>query len=73
MYYNNKAAVYIELKNYVEAMNVVDKAFEVYENSSHKEFAKIAKLLARKASIYKFLGDYARSIEFFQKSLLEDQ
>jgi hypothetical protein len=60
------------LKNYVEAMNVVDKAFEIYENVTHKDFIKIAKLLARKAAIYKFLGDYAKSIEFYQKSLLED-
>jgi hypothetical protein len=32
----------------------------------------LAKLLARKALIYKNLGDYKQSIAFYEKSLLED-
>ena len=72
LFYNNKSAVFIELKQYQDALNTVDEALKVYENSSKKDFIKLAKLFARKAAIYKHLGQFKKSIEFYEKSLLED-
>ena len=43
-------------------MAAVDLAIEVYQNNPKKDFVKLAKLLARKASIYKLQGDFKSSI-----------
>jgi len=43
-------------------MNTVDEALSVYENCSKKDFIKLGKLYARKAAIYKHLGEYKESI-----------
>ena len=53
-------------------MNTVDEALSVYENCSKKDFIKLGKLYARKAAIYKHLGEYKESIQYYEKSLLED-
>jgi len=52
LYYNNKAAVYIELKEYGKAMETVDTALEVYFKGFDKDFVKLAKLYARKAAVF---------------------
>ena len=51
LYYNNKAAVYIELKQFENAMNEVTKAEKLFADGIVKDYAKKAKILARKASI----------------------
>lgn len=51
LYYNNKAAVYIETKDYTNALAAVDAALQAAEEHSVKDFVKIAKIYARKASI----------------------
>lgn len=53
-------------------MSTVDEALKVYQESTNKDFLKLAKLYARKAAIYKHLNDFKASIEYFEKSLLED-
>ena len=72
LYYNNKAAVFIELNDYQGAMNTVDTALKVYTEAEVKDFVKLAKLFARKAAIYKHLNDFKASIDYYEKSLLED-
>jgi len=53
-------------------LECINKAIELYDEYQLKDFAKLAKLLARKASIYKYLDDLENSITFYEKSLLED-
>lgn len=53
-------------------MSVVDKAIEISQETKLNDFAKIAKLYARKASIYNCLKNYDQAINFYEKSLLED-
>lgn len=57
LYYNNKAATFIEMKDYQSAMQEILKAEQVMSEPDNKEkiqdyFVKRAKVLARKASIY---------------------
>lgn len=73
MYYNNKAAVYIELKQYDNALNEVIKAEELFSNGTVKDFVKKAKILARKASILAHQGQLDASIDAYEHSLIEDQ
>ncbi len=51
LYYNNKAAAYIELKQYENALTEVLKAEQLFINGKVKDYSKKAKILARKASI----------------------
>ena len=60
------------MKQYDLSMQTVDTALEVYANGSDKDFVKLAKLYARKAAVYKQLGDFKKAIEFYDKSMLED-
>lgn len=52
LYYNNKAAAYMELKDYEEALKAVEVALKVAEDNKIKDFTKLAKLFARKGSIF---------------------
>lgn len=72
---NNKAACLIELKNYDEAMKVVDEAIKVYKEKDFKKrsFVNYAKVLARKARIYHLQDDLDKAIEFYKNSLTEDR
>lgn len=51
IYYSNKCAVYIEQKNLDEALRCIETAIEQYAELEIKDFSKLAKLYARKASI----------------------
>lgn len=53
LFYNNRAAVFIEMKDFDAAMKSVDEALRVYADLEKKDFLKVAKLYARKAAIYK--------------------
>lgn len=72
LYYNNKAAVFIELKDLENALLATDSALDAAEKYSVKDFTKIAKIYARKASVLQKQGEYGESIVWYQKSLLED-
>lgn len=52
LYYNNKAACLIEMKNLEEAMKTVDEAIEKISELHISDFVKIAKVLARKGNIH---------------------
>lgn len=62
----------MELKDYESAMKTVDLAIQVYNDGTNKDFVKLAKLFARKASVFKQLNEYKSAIEYYEKSLLED-
>ena len=72
LYYNNKAAAYIELKQLDAALETIEIALKVAVDTQLKDFQKHAKLFARKASIFAKKGDLGASLEWYQKSLLED-
>jgi len=50
IYYSNKVAVLTSKKDYDEANKVLDDALEKYPDSK-RDFAKLAKLYARKARL----------------------
>lgn len=49
LFYNNKAAAYIELKQFDLALEACNDALKLLEE--HKDFQKKAKILARKARV----------------------
>ena len=58
LYYNNKAAVYIELKQFESALGEVARAEQLFTDGKVKDFSKKAKILARKASILAHQGKF---------------
>lgn len=52
MFYNNKAAVYVELKEFEKAIEACELALKVKEDNSIYDYKKIAKIFARLGSIY---------------------
>ena len=72
MYYGNKAACYIELEKYPEALEIIEQGFELFTNGTSKDYVKKAKILARKGTILARLKNYDESIIAYEKSLVED-
>lgn len=70
-YLNNKAAVYLEMKEYdkciEECQKALDKRYEV-----RADFELVAKVYNRMAVCYRRQGDYANAIAHYERSLLED-
>ena len=52
LYYNNKAAAYIELKDYDAAMAEISRAEKLFDEGVVKDFIKKAKIMARKGTIF---------------------
>lgn len=52
LYYNNKAAAYIELNDLDSALAEIARAEKLFEEGVVKDFVKKAKVLARKGTIY---------------------
>ena len=71
MYYSNLAAVYIEQKNYDLAMAELEAALQVAKSGQY-DFVKLAKVLARKASVFEKMGKLEEAIETYKQALLED-
>lgn len=69
---NNMAAVYIEMGDLEKAMEQCDRAIKSIEDNMIFDYIKKSKVFARKASIYAKQKKYAESVEFYEKSLLED-
>jgi len=72
---NNKAACYIEKKEFDTALEVIDEAIKVYQETdfSTRNASDFAKVLARKARIYHLKGELDKAIEMYSDSLLEDK
>ncbi|KAJ5066190.1 hsp70-hsp90 organizing protein [Anaeramoeba ignava] len=71
-FYNNKAAVYVEMKEYEKCHETLDQAIE-YGRKIYAPFPEIAKLFARKGNAYRKNGDLKSAIEMYKKSLTEDR
>lgn len=71
IYYNNKAACYIETKQPEKAIEICDKAIEICKGSNY-DYVKLAKVLARKASAYVQLEKYDQALQWYSQSLLEN-
>ena len=54
-------------------MEICEKALEIANETSVKDFSKLAKIYARKANIYYKMDNYDLAIQFYDKSLLENQ
>ena len=72
LYYNNKAAAYIELKDFEGALQEIKRAETLFEEGVVKDYVKKAKVLARKGTIFSKLERLEEAIQAFEKSLLED-
>ena len=72
---NNKAAVYIQMKELDKAMEIVEEAIKIYNEKdfSKRSFENYAKVLARKARIYYLKKDLDKAIEWYENSLLENR
>ncbi len=65
--------MYIELKQYDNAMIEVSKAEQLFADGIVKDYGKKAKILARKASILAHLDKLDAAIHAYEQSLIEDQ
>jgi len=79
LYVNNKCAVWIEMgpEYYGKAMealkDVIDRRYEINSaNPGGASFEKVGKVLARMAAIYEKKKEFDQAIEYYQKSLTED-
>ena len=72
LYYNNKAAAYIELKDYDLALQEIAQAEKLFEEGVAKDYVKKAKVLARKGTILGKQERYGEAVEALEKSLIED-
>merc|ERR1719203_2662275 len=77
VYYNNKCAVWIEMKEYDKVLEClqdkVDRRYEINgANPGGGSFEKVAKILSRMAVAYEKQKNIDMAIEFYNKSLLED-
>ncbi|CCF75306.2 stress-induced-phosphoprotein 1 [Babesia microti strain RI] len=71
IYRNNKAAVYLEMKEFDKCLKECNDAIDMrYEVKA--SFNDIAKVYNRMASCYKAMGKYDEAISSYKKSLLED-
>ena len=72
LYYNNKAAAYIELGEIENALEEISKAEKLFSEGVAKDFVKKAKVLARKGNIFMKQERFNEAIEEYEKSLVED-
>ncbi|KAF8820019.1 tetratricopeptide repeat domain containing protein [Cardiosporidium cionae] len=71
LFYYNKAAVYLERKEYDVCIKVCEEAISKrYEMSA--DFIKVAKIFNRMAICYDRMNDYENAIIMYEKSLMED-
>ncbi|KAF8821036.1 tetratricopeptide repeat domain containing protein [Cardiosporidium cionae] len=71
MFYYNKAAIYLERKEYDLCLKICEEAISKrYEMSA--DFTKVAKIFIRMATCYERMEDYDNAIAMYEKSLMED-
>jgi stress-induced-phosphoprotein 1 len=70
-YHSNKAAVYFEMKNYDACLQACDDAVEASRTGGY-DYAKLAKVLARKGNALLQQKKYDESIEMYNKALVEN-
>lgn len=72
LFYNNKAAAYIELGDHESAFEELAKAEKLFSEGVVKDFVKKSKILARKGNIFMKQGRLDEAIHEYDKSLIED-
>lgn len=65
IFYSNVAAVHIEMKNFDLAIKVCDQGIESAKGGAY-DYAKLAKVMARKASALEKKGEYQAAMEMYQ-------
>ena len=70
VYYNNKAAVYVELKRYDDARELSEKAADI-GRSNRADFTLIAKAYSRIATCHEKEANLDLAIKYYNKSLSE--
>ena len=71
IYLNNKAACYIELKDYEKAIQVCDQAVEILKDKNFDN-TKLAKVFARKASAFVHLKQNRQALDCYNQSLTKN-
>lgn len=71
---SNEATCYIEKKDYDKALEILDEAVKVYnETDFHvRSFENFAKVLEKKGRVYVLKEDLDSAVEMYEKSLLEN-
>ena len=69
-FYSNKSAVYFEMKEFEKCIEVCEEGIAVCKGENY-EFAKLGKILARKANALSQMGKWQESIDTYQSALLE--
>lgn len=72
LYYNNKAAAYIETNELDLALEEIAKAEKLFEEGVVKDFSRKAKVYSRKGTILAKQGKIDEAISALDKSLMED-
>ena len=72
LYYNNKAAAYIEMGNFEKAHEELNRAEKLFEEGTVRDFVKKAKVYARRASLLAKENKLKESVEWYERSLVED-
>jgi stress-induced-phosphoprotein 1 len=70
-YYTNKAAVYMEMKNFEKCIEECDNAIKKSQEGYY-DYAKMGKALARKANAMLAQNKFDEAIDLFKSSLLEN-
>jgi len=71
-FYTNKAACLIKMEKFLEAISVCDQALEICNKNEPYNYEKKGKVYFRKASAYQQMKDYASAIDYYHKSLVEN-
>jgi len=71
-YYNNKALVYLEMKQAQKVIECCNKALSVYKATGEHDKNKLVKALVRKAAAYALENNYDEAIKLYRESLNEN-
>ncbi len=72
LYYNNRAACYIELGDLDKAQAECEKALQIKEEHQIFDFVKLAKVYQRLGSVYQKRDDIPNALIWYEKSLVEN-
>lgn len=71
VYHNNKAAVYLEMKEAERVIESCNKAIEIWKNGGSYDGAKMCKAYSRKASAYVLKKEYDEALKCYSQAQKE--
>lgn len=71
IYHNNKAAVYLEMKEADKVIECCNKAIDIWKSGGNYDPVKLCKALSRKASAYVIKKEYDDALKFYNQALKE--